>query len=587
MQLTESNQVAGQPVKDTHVRGLPSCLWPAVVIVLLFAAVVALQWRSGAFTAEFSGYPDEAAHYLSGLLVRDYVAAGVPAHPMSFAQKFYLHYPYIAIGHWPPLFYALEGAWTLLFSPSRISVVLLMALITVLLAGSTYTVLRSEFGEMAALSSALFVIFVPVVQRYSTMIMADTLLALLSFWAVVCFGRFLKTTQWRDAIAFGALSCLASLAKGNGFYLALVPPISILLTRRFYLLKRPSFWFPAVMVMLVSGPWHLLTMHLMLPTFGHTFGLEFTESALRFYGVLLVKSVGPLALAFMIIGFFTRIIKPTALSIEPKYAAAAALLLSVFIFYCTVPAGIEARYFIAAIPPLFMFFVAGADFLSKFLAIAAVKPERRRECLILLAVIVFAITSFQVSSKISYGFREAALNMVAKPEFRKSLSLVSSYGNYGEGIFISEVAMGGHRNEEIILRASKVLADDDWNGTQYRPRYPDPELLSKCLAETPIRFIVLDASPKNDRHYEHHRQLWQIVKDPSNHWELTGVFNGDATGESVVYVYESARLDGEAATQSVPLNSIVANMDGTIDKWPVVMKLPCEAGKSSGNLSLH
>src|SRR5205823_3692724 len=101
-----------------------------------------LQRASGAFEAEFSGYPDEASHYMSGLLVRDYISAGFPADPWGFAQNAYLHYPYIGIGHWPPLFYALEGVWFLLFSSSRISALLFVATITAVLGGLVCGVVR-------------------------------------------------------------------------------------------------------------------------------------------------------------------------------------------------------------------------------------------------------------------------------------------------------------------------------------------------------------------------------------------------------------------------------------------------------------
>ncbi len=142
--------------------------------------MVSLQWLTGAFTAEFSGYPDEASHYMSGLLVHDYVAAGLPAGPMKFAQNFYLHYPYLAIGHWPPFFYAIEGAWMLLFSPARVSVMQLMALITTLLALATYRLAHAEFGTVSAWMISLLVICNPLLIQYTSMVMLETLLAVLS-----------------------------------------------------------------------------------------------------------------------------------------------------------------------------------------------------------------------------------------------------------------------------------------------------------------------------------------------------------------------------------------------------------------------
>jgi hypothetical protein len=76
---------------------------------------VFLQWRSGAYTADLASNEDEAAHAVSSLLVHDYLARPfrppakpMPAHPMRFAERYYAHYPKLAIGHWPPFLYATE-----------------------------------------------------------------------------------------------------------------------------------------------------------------------------------------------------------------------------------------------------------------------------------------------------------------------------------------------------------------------------------------------------------------------------------------------------------------------------------------------
>ena len=96
-----------------------------LVAALLLVVVTALQIRSGAWHAEFGGHPDEAAHYVTGLMVRDYVAQGFPGSPMAYAAGYYDHYPKVALGNWPPGFYAIQALWTLAFSVSRTSVMFL------------------------------------------------------------------------------------------------------------------------------------------------------------------------------------------------------------------------------------------------------------------------------------------------------------------------------------------------------------------------------------------------------------------------------------------------------------------------------
>jgi hypothetical protein len=38
-------------------------------------------------------YSDEAAHFMNGLLIRDYLTQGLGNNPMHFAEQYYLSYP--------------------------------------------------------------------------------------------------------------------------------------------------------------------------------------------------------------------------------------------------------------------------------------------------------------------------------------------------------------------------------------------------------------------------------------------------------------------------------------------------------------
>ncbi|MBA2305850.1 MAG: hypothetical protein H0W08_24900 [Acidobacteria bacterium] len=125
------------------------------VVVLLFAVVLGFQITGGAYDAEFGSHPDEAAHYVTGLMVRDYVASGLPGNPMAFAETYYEHYPKVALGNWPPGFYAIQAAWTLAFSDGRASLLVLMAILTCATALVVFSGLRWELGWYAAVFGAL------------------------------------------------------------------------------------------------------------------------------------------------------------------------------------------------------------------------------------------------------------------------------------------------------------------------------------------------------------------------------------------------------------------------------------------------
>ena len=158
-----------------------------------FMLVALFQWIAGAYTNECGCHPDEAAHYLSGLLVRDYLVSGTYVSPLDYAEHFYVHYPKLAIGHWPPLFHAVEGAWGVLFSSSRSSILVLLALCTTTLAFLVYRAVRSDFGNCAGLLAGVLMVSLPLVQKSTGMVMAEMFLALLCFAAALAFGHFLDT----------------------------------------------------------------------------------------------------------------------------------------------------------------------------------------------------------------------------------------------------------------------------------------------------------------------------------------------------------------------------------------------------------
>src|SRR5215471_5652765 len=71
---------------------------------VLFGLALFLQWLGGAYHNEFAGYPDEGAHFVTGLMLRDIVAQRQLTSLQQFAENYYLHYPKVALGHWPPFF---------------------------------------------------------------------------------------------------------------------------------------------------------------------------------------------------------------------------------------------------------------------------------------------------------------------------------------------------------------------------------------------------------------------------------------------------------------------------------------------------
>src|SRR5581483_5919113 len=101
-------------------RVLPRRLLVAGLGVLaLFTVITAIQFASGAYHSDFDADYDEASHAVSSLVVHDYLVHGLGTNPIAFAEDYYVHYPKVAIGHWPPVFYGSEALWMVAFGRSR------------------------------------------------------------------------------------------------------------------------------------------------------------------------------------------------------------------------------------------------------------------------------------------------------------------------------------------------------------------------------------------------------------------------------------------------------------------------------------
>jgi len=358
----------------TFRAGLTPVLRSSTVFLALLLVVILLQWLGSAYSSEFGG-ADEPAHFVTGLMIRDYVASGFPSSPVTWAEKYYVHYPRVAFSMWGPLLHITEAAWTLVFPPTRISILLLMALITATTSTLLYRVLVEEFGTMLAVMAALLFAATPVVQHYTGMVMADGLVALLDFCAAMAFGRYLDTQKPKHAMLFAAFVCLSILTKGNGVALVLLPGFAILFKRNFGILKNRSLWIAAAIVVCIAGPWQYYSAKALAGIAerqpGGTFSIGYARAIVYIVGLGLSPVVA--------IGVWDRLVMPAwRRTLAGKWAAAGALIFSVWTFYSLVPAeGVELRYLIAVIPAILLFLVAGIGAIARGIVIPSI-PWRQR-----------------------------------------------------------------------------------------------------------------------------------------------------------------------------------------------------------------
>ncbi|HSE20457.1 MAG TPA: glycosyltransferase family 39 protein, partial [Pyrinomonadaceae bacterium] len=329
-------------------------------ISLLFAVTVCLQRASGAYTSAFGAEPDEASHYVTAVMIRDYILHGLPHGPVSFAKNFYLHYPRVAFGLWPPLFHILSGLWMVVFGVSRNSVMFLLAAFTVCWAWIFYRLACSVIGSYGAAISALLLVLLPETQRYTSSVMVDIPLALAMLLAMRAYGRYLISEKISDALLFGLFAALALLVKYNAFALVLLPPLCVVLTGRYHLLRTKTFWLPALVVPLIAGPWYVAARRLVLYAAepgADRAPLGLSSVVTSATGIIVVA--GPVIFGLALIGAFLislsrhRPLETNNSDARTLFSVSAAMVLAVFLFHVFYPL-FEIRYSLPAAPALIL-----------------------------------------------------------------------------------------------------------------------------------------------------------------------------------------------------------------------------------------
>jgi 4-amino-4-deoxy-L-arabinose transferase-like glycosyltransferase len=356
MPITAEQRFDTQIVEVVPVRRpAASSLWVlrAASLLLFFAVSVSLQLAAGAYTSELGTEFDDASHYVTGLMVHDYIVGGLHGDPVTFALNYYAHYPKIGIGHWPPVFYLIEALWMALFGTSIGSALLLMAMINALIGVLICETARTLWPSwLPGVIGGLFFICLPVVQRFSDTVMLDTAVALVVLAAAIAWGRYLERGSNLHAAYFAASTILAILTKGNGYALAFLPPISLLLCRRFELLKKRNLWVAALAVALFCLPWTFVTRHLVDSTLQYAWGLSYFKEASKFYWSQVACPAGLAAGWFAVAGLAMQIAAAVRGSISGMWASVVSLIPAIVLFHSVVPMSIDPRYVIAMLPSL-------------------------------------------------------------------------------------------------------------------------------------------------------------------------------------------------------------------------------------------
>lgn len=489
----------------------------AIVIAGLFIFAFSLYTAVGVFDSEFGAYGDEGMHYVTGLMIRDFVLSpGSWSDPIGFAKQYYLHFPKVGLGNWPPGFPILQTVWTLPFGDSRRSMLTFMTLLAVLLA---YLVFRSALprhGWILALFGAGILIAAPLTQSHAAMVMAEILLAIVSYLAMLAFWRFLESDSWSDAVWFGLLTSAAILIKGNAWDLVLMTGIVLVFAGRLRVLLNIRFWTAAVIIGILCVPYTLLTMQIVRQ--GWNSGSGFVPAIMyvrsfvvhmRYAAEIYGYPLTAIALVGMVYGWRTR---------ELFWRTALGYVVAVLLFHVMVPTSFEPRKLFQLVPALALFAVAGLD------ALAQMIPQRlpARPVVCAAGALLFAVSGFARLEPFNPGFGPMVERILSEPSSRQTATLISSNAYFldCEAGIIAEWMERDRNPATYLVRGTKLLARFTTQGPMlYQAVSEEPEQIRRILQSVPISTVILHTMHSRRNSYPHHEILRKALEAHPEEWE--------------------------------------------------------------------
>ena len=446
---------------------------PVGLCLLLLAGI--LQLATGAYTADFAAHPDESGHFVTSVMVSRFLDQPFQ-NPMLFAQRAYLEYPKVAIGHWPPLGYVLMGFWMRDAGVGRTQALLLILLFSVIAALLMYELLWPDIGRRLAIGAALVWLAHDSVQRSYQEVMMDIPVVMLCLLALAVFRQYITRPGRNAALGFGFLAALALLVKANAIVLAFVPPCYVLLSRRWNLLRRIDFWLAALPVALIAGPWYGFSLFYFYRNAGAWAGLPRTvETAWRFPWALWLRMSGvPLLMGSL-----------AGLGIAIKRARRSDLLWG-SVLMGSVAADAVVR---AMGEPRHLLLALAAMVALSFLAISGLPKSWGA---VLAAMLLVSVWHWTPAPHL--GYHEAAVAIDRGPSGNVLLS------GPGDGAVIASAAalQPDSSRQRLWLRADKLMGNVTWSGrvlSQYFTTRPE---VASMLDRYGIDQVYLDP-PREDQ----------------------------------------------------------------------------------------
>ncbi len=404
-------------------------------------------------------WSEASRNALDGAFFLDLVRA-LPIHgPKAWAVAYYMQYPALTVGFYPPLMHlALAFAFALFgVTHAAAAAVAILFLLAYLLA--TYALARRLAPLWAALAAALLLAAAPEIVRWGQQVMLDIPAIALAAWAVALLVRYGITARPRDLVLSAILALAALYTKQTLAPGLLGAALGLLAWRGLPLLRRPHLWITVAitLVLLVPLAWLQLRFaqfNLVSVEHGSFVGMpsQFSAASLRFYFAHLPGMVGWPLLLLAIAGAACLVAQwPT---LAPPARGTAIILfawLAVAWIALTLIAQKEPRHGLPLVVPLP---ILAAYALTRLAALFR-RPQPIAMAAVIASLAAFAWTLSGKPTPVITGIRQAAVEITRLMPAGGRVMLLSNR----DGSFIFNVRVLDPARRLTVVRADKLFLD--------------------------------------------------------------------------------------------------------------------------------
>ncbi len=481
---------------------------------------------------------DANGHYVTTLLAYDYIKAGFPGNPVTYAVDYFIHYPAIRIGNNPPTFYVLSSLWALITADSIHAALVLSAILGAVYCIFTLILSSRVLGVGAGVILAFTVALLPLFRDVAGSFLIDIPIGIFSLAAILSYARFLNTPSAGSAVLFSLLAAAALMIKLSALFLAVMVPVAILISGKFHLLRNKYFWMPVLIIGVLIFPWYLYTFESLTEGAKKQWTILYPLRALTEYLSILARNISlpGIALAGIALAGIAMIERFRFIRSNPNDAAAdlwsviIALLAAVVFFQALMPANILDRYLITALAPAMILVWRGARVLGEYISdvfgrrgLLSENLRNRIPHLVCAAIIlIILVPALHIKPAAGNRMAEVAQKVSQTLPASNPVVMIASDG-VRESSFIAQLAqLDKARPSMFAIRASRVLGKEEgFMNIDYKPKFNSPEEVLAELERLSVTMVVLDRA-KQAQEWRHNRDIAWLADHRPELWRPVG-----------------------------------------------------------------